>query len=274
MISNLVRYKKDLDALIKKGELLSLAMHSQYTKDFDKTLRRQLGNDADAALKNLPNFKSDYQSWYSESLAVIKQLLPDRYSDFVRHYEKPKGRKNVDYENYRIEDALQGLTTTRELATWEGGGTKTIAAPEAAIPQFDQQLAILKSVNARFESSLFDIQQLLQADLFDSELDAAKELAKHKFLRAAGAVAGVVLEKHLGQVCNNHNVKVTKKDPTISDLNDLLKGAGVLQLPGWRSIQHLADIRNLCDHDKKTEPTADQIKDLLDGVGKITKTLF
>ena len=44
------------------------------------------------------------------------------------------------------------------------------------IPQFDQQLAILGAVRARFESSLFDIRQLVQADLFDSELDAAGEL--------------------------------------------------------------------------------------------------
>jgi len=57
-------------------------------------------------------------------------------------------------------------------------------------------------------------------------------------------------------------------------LNDLLKGAGVLQIPEWRSIQHLADLRNLCDHDKKVEPTLDQIRDLLNGTAKVTKTLF
>jgi hypothetical protein len=105
-------------------------------------------------------------------------------------------------------------------------------------------------------------------------LDAAGELAKRGFLRAAGALAGVVLERHLGQVCDNHNIKVTKKNPTIGDLNDLLKENGVLQIPEWRSIQHLADIRNLCDHDKKSDPTEDQIKDLLAGATKLTKTLF
>jgi hypothetical protein len=275
MISNLGRYKKDLDALIERGELLGYAMQAAFNgKQFEAQLRTQVGEKTNEFLKKLPHFKSEYQSWYTEPLVLIKQLLPDRYADFVRHYEKPKSRKNIDYENYSIEDALHGLTVTRPLPTWEGGGEKTIVAPHAAIPHFDQQKAILKSVKARFESSLFDIQQLLQADLFDSELDAARELAKHKFLRAAGAVAGVVLEKHLGQVCSNHNIKVTKKDPTISDLNDLLKGAGVIQLPEWRSIQHLADIRNLCDHDKKVEPTPEQVKDLLEGTAKVTKTLF
>jgi hypothetical protein len=129
-------------------------------------------------------------------------------------------------------------------------------------------------VKARFESSLFDIRQLVQADLFDSELDAAKELAKNKFTRAAGALAGVILERHLAQVCDNHGIKVAKKAPGISDLNNTLKEAGVIDVPQWRFVQHLADIRNLCDHNKKMDPTAEQVNDLMAGVMKITKTLF
>ncbi len=145
---------------------------------------------------------------------------------------------------------------------------------DAAIPQFRQQLAILRSVKGRFESSLFDIRQLVQADLFDSELDAAKELANKKFTRAAGALAGVVLEKHLAQVCDNHEIKISKKTPTIHDLNEALKEGDVVDIPQWRFIQHLAAIRNLCDHDKKTEPTVEQVDDLITGVMKTTKTLL
>ena len=145
---------------------------------------------------------------------------------------------------------------------------------DEAIPHFRQQLAILKAVNARFESSLFDIRQLVQADLFDSELDTARELAKNKFSRVAGAVAGVVLEKHLLQVCANHAVTVSKKAPGISGLNDLLKTAGVLDVPQWRFIQHLGDIRNICDHGKAVEPTPAQVADLIDGVDKVVKTVF
>ena len=43
------------------------------------------------------------QPWYSEAKVLIRQLLPDRLSDFVRHYEKPKPRKDITYESYRIE---------------------------------------------------------------------------------------------------------------------------------------------------------------------------
>jgi len=116
---------------------------------------------------------------------------------------------------------------------------------------FENQLGIVKAAKRRFESSLFDIKQLVQADLFDSELDAARELNKKGFTRGAGAVAGVVLEGHLSRVCENHKIKVTKKKPTINDYNQLLKDNDVIEMKDWRFIQLLADLRNLCDHDKK-----------------------
>lgn len=196
--------------------------------------------------------------------------MPDRLSDFVGHYEKPKSRKSLTNENYRIEDYLQGLNVTQDT----GFERKKIVGPEAALPQFQQQLAILKSVTRRFESSLFDIRQVLQADLFDSDLEAAEELANKKFTRAAGAMAGVVLERHLAQVCENHDIKIGKTSPTISDLNNALKEGNVVDIPQWRFVQHLADIRNLCDHNKANEPTFEQVNDLVAGVRKITKTVF
>ncbi|MDY6857133.1 MAG: hypothetical protein SWO11_21020 [Thermodesulfobacteriota bacterium] len=154
------------------------------------------------------------------------------------------------------------------------GWEKEKVVPDAAIPHFRQQLAILKAVESRFESSLFDIRQLVQADIFDSELDMAQELTKKNFTRAAGAIADVVLEKHLAQVCDNHSIKIKKKSPTIADLNNALKDAGTIDIPQWRLIQHLTDIRNLCDHNKETEPTSEQVDDLVAGVTKTTKTLY
>jgi len=271
MLSNLDRYKKELDSLLSKGEDLGIAIEMEcFPEQVERLLKKDSDGKTKEFLKNLPSFAEAYQPWYSEAKVLVRQLLPDRLLDFVRHYEKPKGRKDITYANYAIEDYLQGLSVTRT----RGESTHKVVGPDAAIPQFRQQLAILKSVKGRFESSLFDIRQLVQADLFDSELDAAEELAKKKFTRAAGALAGVVLERHLAQVCENHAVKVAKKEPTISDLNDALKGENAIDIPQWRSIQHLADIRNLCDHNKKTEPTEDQVNDLMAGVKKITKTLF
>ncbi|OEC34872.1 hypothetical protein A7D25_12275 [Pseudomonas sp. 21C1] len=269
-ITNLDKYKADLDDLIARGRrvhdcLLNQTMPGQFK---EIAMSRHIGdsNKANEYIDGLPLFRYVYQQWYSEALALVKQLLPDRLGDFTRLYDKPKTRKSLDFESYRIEDAIQGIQTTR--------GGQVIADASAAITLLDAQIAIVKSIKQRFTSSLFDIKLLVQADLFDSELEAARELLKHKFTRAAGAIAGVVLEKHLGQVCENHGIKIAKKHPTISDFNEALKAASVIDVAQWRFHQHLGDIRNNCDHSKESEPTQEQVKDLIDGVAKVSKTIF
>lgn len=273
MRSNLDRYKKDLASLVASGDLLSIAIERECSPvEFDNGVRKHYKEDeANRLIKRLPSFAESYQAWYSEAKVLIRQLLPDRLSDFASYYEKPKVRKSLTYETYKIADYFQGLTVT-VASGWQQG--KKVVGPDAAIPQFRQQLAIVKSLEKRFESSLFDIRQLVQADLFDSDLEAAEELVKSKFTRASGALAGVVLERHLAQACENHGIKIAKKSPVISDLNNALKDAAVIDTPQWRFIQHLADIRNLCDHSKAKEPTGEQVGDLIAGVRKITKTLF
>jgi len=269
MNTNVNNYKKDYDKLVSLGDnLLNAIQYACFPDDMKEAAKKSLKDKASAYLKSLPDFKKKYQSWYSESKVLIKQLLPDRLDDFIRYYEKPKTRKEISFENYKIEDYLQGLRITK------GYYKDEVVGPSAAIPQFQQQLEILKSIEQRFESSLFEIKQLVQADLFDDELSSARELLKHKFLRAAGAIAGVVLEKHLGNICFSHNIKLTKKTPTIADFNEILKASSVVDVPNWRFIQLLGDIRNLCDHNKNIEPTNDQVKDLIDGVDKVIKTIF
>ena len=108
-------------------------------------------------------------------------------------YKKSKNRKTITNENYRIADYLAGLKI------FEAGLFQLEATTPYRIVThlFHDQFTILKSAQRRFESSLFDIRELLQADLFDSELSAAEELSKKGFVRGAGAIAGVVLEGHL-----------------------------------------------------------------------------
>jgi hypothetical protein len=257
MISNLEKYKKDLKRLIKQGKRFYVAMFKEYhTEEFEK-IPAEIKDDA----KSL-QFSESYQAWYSESLVLIKQLLPDRFEDFKKYYEKPKAiRKEITHENYTIGDCLIGFAN------------KSVKQ-NAAIPRFEQQRHILESVERRFESSLFDIKQLVRADIFDSELEAAKDLNEKGFLRGAGAIAGVVLENHLSQVCDNHSIKIKKKSPTISDYNDKLKENEVYETSYWRKIQYLGDLRNLCSHKKEKEPKSEQIEELIEGVEKVIKNIF
>ena len=245
MTSNLEKYKSDIKELIKRGEkLLSILKTNE----------------------DLKRFRKNYEVWYSESLVLIKVVLPDRIEDFQKYYEQKGANSLKKYITY-TPPRVDGIGSVF-------GSYIPAEEVDYARSLFENQLEIVKAAERRFESSLFDIKQLLQADLFDSELDAAQELNKKGFTRGAGAVAGIVLESHLSQVCENHKIKVTKKEPTINDYNQPLKDNGVIEIPTWRFIQHLADLRNLCDHDKKREPKKEEIEELINGVEKITKTTF
>ena len=258
MESNIKKFEEELKKLIEDGESLLLSMALDLGVG-DENTKKELKK------MKLPSFKEEYEKWYSISMQVIKQVIPDRLDDFKRQYRDEK-RKSTDYLTYGVADYMIGLRSTR--------GYEVLVDSTAAVPKFQQQLNILKSAQTRMESSLYDMAEILQADSFDDELESAKELNIKGFVRGAGAIAGVVLEKHLGHVCLKHGLKTRKKHPTINDYNQMLKDSDVIDTPTWRFIQHLGDLRNLCDHNKDREPDKDDVNELIAGVSKITKTLF
>ena len=82
MISNLEKYKKDIDNLIKKGEkLLSI-----------------LGTN-EALIK----FRKEYEIWYSESLSLVKIVLPNRAEDFEKYYYQKGENCLKDCINYQSD---------------------------------------------------------------------------------------------------------------------------------------------------------------------------
>lgn len=212
-------------------------------------------------------FRKDYETWYTVSRRVVNQLIPEREEDFVNLYRFKGNRKAMSFDNYRITDFLQG-TSEHDYFGIEISSTSTMACS-----QFRVQVQILQSALSRSTSSIMDIKEVLAADLFDNELEKARALHKNKLLREAGVIAGVVLEAHLQKVATTHAVKIAKKDPAISDLNDPLKNGGVYDVTTWRLIQRFGDIRNLCGHKKHRDPTPDEVVEFIDGTDKITKTV-
>jgi hypothetical protein len=261
MGSGIDRYEADAEKLLAQGQRLVKAMKLEIL--LMEAERRKLA--AQPFPDSLPKIQENYQPWYSEAVALITQLLPDRVDDFKSFYTPKNARKDITNGNYTISDYLRGLSISR--------GAVEIVSMEAAQLPLQQQVSIIAGLNQRFKSTLFDIKTLVHADLLDDEIRAAEELNLKGFQRGAGAVAGVVLEGHLAAVCERNGVTLRKKDPTISDLNDALKAASKIETATWRYIQHLGDLRNKCDHRKASEPTKEEVSELIDGVRKITKTL-
>ncbi len=263
MESNIDKYKKDLDLLIKQGSSLLFGLYNDFSSEYATQIKK-LDNEAQEIIRTC-TFKDKYNAWYNASLALIKQLVPERYDDFVAYYKQPK-RKALTFETYTISDYLNCFVVTR--------AGQEVFKPSSIITKYKQQFAILESLQSRFDSSLYEIKELLQSDLFDSELEAAKELQKKGFHRAAGAICGVVIERHLSQVCERRGIKVTKKNPSINDYKSLLQANDVIDISQMRRIELMADIRNKCDHSKKEEPTDDDISEIISGTNKIIKSVF
>lgn len=266
MTTNLDKYRSDLEALVKLGGKMLEDLQFRHLEK-----QGQLKQGKKAAAKGLRGaFERDYQRWYTEATALVRQLIPDRLAEFEDLYKSDPKRKGFNGSTYTIQDWLIGVRAGVDRFTKE----KLFDDFAAITMRFGTQLQILEAARRRFESSLFDIRQLVQADLLDSQVDSARELASHGFLRAAGAVAGVVVEKHLARVLANRAIQLRNKNPNIGDLNEALKHNGIIDIPAWRQIQRLADIRNLCDRNRDREPTADEVDELVAGASKVTKTLY
>jgi hypothetical protein len=258
MPGDLDKHRSDLTRLVRLGEemLIDLSLRNAPIEDEHRDIAREIKGC----------FERDYQRWYTEAGAVIAQLIPGRADEFEQLYLGNGKRKTLTAENYTIQDWLTGQRTA--------SGEASFSPLLAVSMRLKTQLEILKSAEARFDSSLFEMRQLIRADLFDSELDACRELAMHGFLRAAGSIAGVILEKHLRQTIDNRCIVVRKTEPTINDFNDHLKKAGALDVPTWRKIQRLGDIRNLCGHSKHREPTVEEVEEIIDGTDGIVRSLL
>jgi hypothetical protein len=216
--------------------------------------------------KDLGQLNIDYQSWYTRALALVKLLTPERASDFEEAYKLDR-RKEITYATYTISDYLMGL-----VVKW--AGSPSFDTNQAYSTKLIKQLGILSAAIKAAPSALYSLRTLIRAEFLDSDIISAKELFKAGHLRSAGVVCGVVLEKHLQAVADRHSIILHKKNITISDANDALKDHSVYDVPIWRLIQRLADIRNLCAHSKDREPKPDEVEDLIIGTEKIIKEVF
>ena len=191
--------------------------------------------------------RSIYQKWYSAVRTIIAKNQPARIKEIDQIYSKDIcGLINDKYLSKEIQFKLMDC--------------------------INQQFDILAAVPDHLKSSLYDIELTAYSILMDDEISAARHLHLRGFLRPAGALAGVILERHLKLLLDKHDppIKYSVKAP-ISTLNDLCKDGNIYDLIEWRKIQHLADLRNLCDHDREREPTEQEVMELINGVSSILK---
>lgn len=183
-----------------------------------------------------------YQIWHSKAEALIKEYLYDRKDEFTREYDKILGLLQLrnGWAKVDVHYIIKDFTD-----------------------RFDTQKNLISSLPRVFEIQKLKLRKTISADLVESELDQAELLLNHDFYRAAGAVAGVALERYLKTLCEISTPPVPyNKNATINPLALKLRDIGYLNETKRKQMGLLGDIRNKCVHTKE-EPTKGDVKRLI-----------
>lgn len=179
--------------------------------------------------------------------------MPARRAELVRLHEGVRRTKESE-EGARDLLEREYMTFANQLAL--AGRIRQMQALVGSIPQY-------------LEGHLHDVELAVAQAYVSDQLAEAGILLKAGHVRAAGAVAGVLLERHLKLLCDRHQPPLKyPKSAAISRLNDLLKDAAVYDVAQWRKVQWMGDVRNSCDHAHTDEPRKEHVADLIAEAGK------
>ena len=187
-----------------------------------------------------------YEIWFAVTKLIVRQYS-DRLSTFEGKY--PEIKNYILIQVSEIKKSFQNNF----------------------IDSFDVQVNILHTIIPIISLKETNFKKILTADLLDSELEQAEILYKYDFYRASGAIAGVVLERYLKTLCEVNLIDIGEKDTIEPLATKLYKSDDVpdFDITLFKSIQHLASIRNKCTHPKE-DVKSHEVRELMDKVKKIT----
>ena len=117
---------------------------------------------------------------------------------------------------------------------------------------------------------LITIKQLVQADVFDSELEQAKSLLQNGYKNAAAVIAGTVLETAIKEICLNNSIELDRKK--LTHLNDELAKVGFYNKLQQKQITALADIRNNAAHGDYDQFTQKHVERMIEDIERFLLT--
>jgi hypothetical protein len=191
---------------------------------------------------------------------ATSSVLTKRFSDLVAQLEAVEATKKFESGGFggdRVDSEafLNWKVKARNLLSSACGRDSEhyrsfVKAEEPSM--YRTNFSELKDVKAVFLAAKEDyeggyvtsVRALIQAEVFSTELDQARELLASQYLSAAAVVAGVVLETSLRQLCVDKGIPVGKLDKMNADLAK----AGTYHLLVQKRITAIADIRNNAAH--------------------------
>ncbi len=202
-------------------------------------------------------------------LKRIEELIEEALDVKQTKYETDAGFSNAQfvddfkYEQWKIKvknilELISGKESIYLKNFCDIDSLKYLAGD--TYPKFIKQYALLSAFKDDYEHGyLISLKNLIEADIFDTELEQAKELLISKYKLAAAVIAGIVLETALRSLCDKINIPHGK----LTKMNDDLTKAGIYNKFQHKSITALADIRNSAAHGKDSEFTHDNVENMI-----------
>jgi len=109
---------------------------------------------------------------------------------------------------------------------------------------------------------LQSIRKLIEAEVFDNQIEQAKELLKTGYNTAAAVIAGVVLETALRSLCDREAINHGKLD----QMNNELAKKGVYSKLKQKQITAIADIRNSAAHGNSQNFVKEDVEKMIEEI--------
>lgn len=192
-------------------------------------------------------------------LSAIESTIQFRHDELLGDYTVMDDEKaltwKVKTKNLLAATCGEGSQHYREFTRAE-----EINAYESSSDPFKRMKAVFIAAMDDYKGGyLTSIKNLIQADVFDSELEQASELLANGYMLAAAVIAGVVLETSLRDLCDEEGI-VTG---TLDKMNADLAKAGIYNKLQQKRITALADIRNSAAHGKPEEFTESDVENMI-----------
>lgn len=191
----------------------------------------------------------------------MRTLLEKRFAELVTQMTAVEATKRYQHSEYfagdRVDEELMlnWQTKARHLLSQACGQESvhfTSFIDHEKPKSFTTNYETLKRLKAIFLAAKEDfeggylttVRQMVQAEVYDSELDQAKGLLNSGYLTAAAVIAGVVLETAMRDMCTRAGIA----PGNLNKMNADLAKANIYNLLVQKRITALADIRNNAAH--------------------------
>jgi hypothetical protein len=218
---------------------------------------RELGASVKSEELDPRDVNERYQVWYSQTLRLVERVLWERRREFEGYYRSDQESRDQPATISAILGSLSGTRASGEKREALAGLFDPGLERGTFLRLLDMQLAILASA----------VPMLLPEERRpDRELQAARRLLSKGHRRAAGVVAGFVLERHLSMVAQRQDLALPKSGPSsLRRLQRSLRKAGVCSAARSRKIERLAKLSDSCVRAKR-KPSVRLVSELLSGV--------